>query len=194
MLISCRMKFRNLGSMNSVNDAGHSRSLIESIMLPQVIETLRDWARAGHGGVLIGTAALSFHVRPRMTQELEFLFPCDRGLPDAVSGFERIGPTLFRHRETGVEVHVVTPAALGVPREIAEKVARTVLTSDGVRVASESGLVALKLFRRSRQDEADIIALIKTGRVDVSGFPLSAEEMSRFRELVEAAATDPHLP
>lgn len=48
--------------------------------------------------------------------------------------------------------------------------------------------------RRIRQDEADIVALIKTGRVDLSGFPLPAEIMSAFRELVEAAATDLHPP
>lgn len=54
--------------------------------------------------------------------------------------------------------------------------------------------MALKLFRLSRQDEADIVALIKTGRVDLSGFPLSAKKLSGFRELVEVAATDPHPP
>ncbi|MGC2415660.1 MAG: hypothetical protein WA459_23550 [Stellaceae bacterium] len=68
------------------------------------------------------------------------------------------------------------------------------IVSDGVSVASETGLVALKLFPRSRQDEADIVALIKTGRVDLSGFPLTAEIMPAFRELVDAAATDPHPP
>lgn len=54
--------------------------------------------------------------------------------------------------------------------------------------------MALKLFRRSRQDEADIVALIKTGRVDLWSFPLPSEKMSVFRELVEAAARDPHPP
>lgn len=80
------------------------------------------------------------------------------------------------------------------PIEIAEEMALTAIVSDGVQVASEAGLVALKVFRRSRQDEADIIALIKTGRVDLSGFPLPPEIMSAFRELVEAAAMDPHPP
>jgi len=54
--------------------------------------------------------------------------------------------------------------------------------------------VALRLLRRSRQDEADIVALIKTERVDLTDFPLPAEKMSAFRKLVEAAATDPHPP
>lgn len=188
------MEIRNVGVMNHINDATHSRSLTESIMLPQVILALGDWRRAGVGGVLIDTAALSFHVRPRMAQELEFLFVDDAAIRDVVSGFDRVSPTLLRHRRTCVEVNVATPAALRVPTEIAEEVARTAILSDDVLVTSESGLVALKLLRRSRQDEADIVALIKTGRVDLSGFPLAPKKMAAFRELVEIAATDPHPP
>ena len=188
------MKLRNIAEMNTINDAAHSRSLIGSIMLPEVIMAFQTWVKAGLDGVLIGTAALGFHVRPRATQELEFLLPDDAAVPDAVAGFDGIGPALFRHQGTGVEVNIVTPVAIGVPIEIAEKVARTTIASDGAAVASESGIVALKLFRRSRQDEADIIPLIKTGRVDLSGFPLAPEQMSAFRKLVEVAKTDPHPP
>ena len=46
----------------------------------------------------------------------------------------------------------------------------------------------------SAQDGADIVALIKTGRVDLPGFPVSADKMSAVRELVEVAAADPHPP
>ena len=137
-------------------------------MMPEVISALTDWSTAGAGGVLIGTAALSFHVRPRMAQELEFLVLDDAAIPGAVLGFDRIGPMLLRHCATGVEVNVVTPVAISVPIEVAEEVARAAIVSDGVQVASESAIVMLKLFRQSRQDEADIIALIKTGRVDLS--------------------------
>src|SRR6266851_2667929 len=121
------MIIRNVVVMNSVNDPLHSRSLFESIMMLELISALRDWVATSGGGVLIGVAALSFHVRPRMTQELEFLFLDDKTVPDAVSGFSRIRPTLFRHTETAVEVNVVAPAALGVPMEIAKEVARTAM-------------------------------------------------------------------
>ena len=188
------MRIRNVGKMNSINDGEHSRSLIESLIMPELITALRHWIRAGGGGVLIGAAALSFHVRPRMTQDVDFLFLDGTCVPDTVSGFRRISPTLYRHGGTGVEVNVVTPAAIQFPLEVAKEVARTAMVSDGVRVASEGGLVALILFRRSRQDEADIVALVKTGRVELSSFPLSAEKMSAFQRLVEAAATDPHPP
>src|ERR1700687_4611122 len=110
----------------------HSRSLFKSIMMPELTSALRNWMETGGSGVLIGAAALSFHVRPRMTQDVDFLlFDC-AAIPDAVSGFSRISPMLLRHDGTGVEVNVVTQAAIHVP------LARTAIMSDGVRVASES--------------------------------------------------------
>ena len=188
------MKVRNVGQMNTINDAAHSRSLIESIMMPELISALTDWPKAGGSGVLIGAAALSFHVRACFTQDIDFLFLDNSAIRDRVSGFTRISPNLFQHGGTGVELNVVTPAALGVPTEVAEEIARTALASDGLRVGSEAGLVALKLYRLSRQDQADIVALIKTGRVNLSGFSPTAEKMAAFSELVEAAATDSHPP
>jgi hypothetical protein len=188
------MKLRNISAMNRINDAAHSRSLIDSIMIHELIVALRDWTKADAGGALIGAVALSFHVRPRMTQDLDFLFLDETSAPDQVSGFSRITPVLFRHDRTGVDVNVLTPSAIRAPMEVAQEVARTAIVSDGVPVASERGLVALKLFRSSFQDRADIVALIKTGRVEFSGFRLSIEQMSAFRELVDAAATDRHPP
>lgn len=127
------MVIRNVRKMNTVNDAGHSRSLIESLMMPEVISALRDWTEAAAGEVLIGAAALSFHVRPRMTQDLDFLFL--DGTTNTVPGYSWISPVLFRHDRTGVEVNALTPAAIQVPLEVAEEVARTAMASDDVRVA-----------------------------------------------------------
>ncbi len=103
-------------------------------------------------------------------------------------------PRCFGTPNTGVEVNVASPNAISVPTDIAKEVARTAMVSDGIRVASESGLVALKLFRKSYYDQGDIVALIKTGRVDLSGFPLAPENMAAFWELVEDAKTDPRPP
>jgi hypothetical protein len=41
------------------------------------------------------------------------------------------------------------------------------------------------------QDRADIVALIKTGHVDLSGWPLSPDMQAAFEALVEVARTDP---
>src|SRR5207302_5181527 len=86
------MKIRNVGKMNIVNDTAHSRSLFESIMMPELISALRDWTEAAGGGVLVGTAALSFHVRPRMSRDIDFLFIDDTDIPTAVPGYSRISP------------------------------------------------------------------------------------------------------
>ena len=86
---------------------------------------------------------------------------------------------------------IFTPSSINIPRDVAEQVIGTVTLSDNIRVASASGLVALKLFRSSMQARADIVALIKTGHVDLSEWPLSPEMLAGYEALVEAARTDP---
>jgi hypothetical protein len=88
-------------------------------------------------------------------------------------------------------VDIFTPSSISIPREVADHVIRTAALSDNIRVASASGLVALKLFRSNMTDRADIVDLIKTGRVDLSGWPLSSEMLAAFDSLVETAKTDP---
>jgi len=41
------------------------------------------------------------------------------------------------------------------------------------------------------QDKADMVALIKTGQVDLAGWPLSPDMLTAFEALVEVARTDP---
>jgi hypothetical protein len=75
-----------------------------------------------------------------------------------------------------------------------EQVILTATLSNRIRVATPSGLVALKLFRLSAHDKADIIALIKIGRVDPSGFQIPPEKLVALDALISEAATDPHPP
>lgn len=50
----------------------------------------------------------------------------------------------------------------------------------------------MKLFGLRRlQDEADAVALIKTGHVDLSGWPLPPEKISAYEGLIEMAKADP---
>jgi len=74
----------------------------------------------------------------------------------------------FIHKETHVEVEVVVPKNINVSSEIADMVYRTAKVSNGIRIASPSGLVALKLHRNSPQDMADIINLTKIEQIDLS--------------------------
>jgi hypothetical protein len=64
---------------------------------------------------------------------------------------------------------------VNVPLEVAQRVIEAATESDGIKIASASGLAALKLFRLSMRDKADLAALVKTGRVNVDGFALPSE-------------------
>src|SRR5208337_1340118 len=181
---------RKLTKMRDINRG--DRSLIESTMMPEIIIALRGWARSTGSSVLIGALALSYHCKPRYTQDIDFLFLEPSDVPDAVGGFSRIGSG-FQHNRTRIAVDIFTPSSINIPREVAEQVMGTVVLSDNIRVASASGLVALKLFRSSMQDRADIVALIKTGHVDLVGWPPPPDMLTAFEALVEIARTDPHL-
>jgi len=182
------VRLRKLTSMQTMNDG--TRSLIDSVMNPELIVALRDWEKSTGSGVLIGGLALSLHCKPRYTQDIDFLFlePCD--VPDAVGGFSRV-ESGFRHDRTGIAADTFTRASMNLPREIVERVIKTATLSEGIRVASPSGLVALKLFRLIMRDKADVVALVKTGQVDLAAWPLPPEKLALFQALVEIAKSDP---
>jgi hypothetical protein len=191
------MRLRKLTKMQTINNG--TRSLIESIMSPEVIVALRDWVRSTKSsvtgeaaGVVIGGLGLSYHCKPSYTHDVDLLFLGVVDIPHAVRGFTRTAPGEFRHDRTQVEVHVAIPSSIGMPGEIAEHVIRTAYLSNGIRVATASALVAMKLFGLRRvQDEADVVVLIKTGQVDLSGWPLPPERVSAYEGLIEMAKTDP---
>lgn len=73
---------------------------------------------------------------------------------------------------------IVVPETAGQPTALFEKVVEAAVESDRMRVASALGLAALLLRRADLQDKADVVALIKTGRMAVSDFPLSSLKKS----------------
>jgi hypothetical protein len=135
------LKLRKLTKMQAINDG--TRTLIESIMMPELIAALREWANSGSGGVLIGGLGLSYHVRPRFTQDIDFLFLEPTDAPEAVPGFCRISSSIVEHLQTHVLVNIVSPSSVSIPEEIAEQIVLTATLSNRIRVATPSGLVAL---------------------------------------------------
>jgi hypothetical protein len=77
---------------------------IISIMMPEIILAIEDWTKAGGAGVLIGTAALSFHVRPRMTQEIASmaLNPHFTIRIESPKPWDRVEPVEFKTVITGL--------------------------------------------------------------------------------------------
>jgi hypothetical protein len=184
------MPLRDISKMQTINDG--TRTLFESVMMPEIVIALRDWSEARAGGVLIGALGLSYYARPRMTQDVDFLFLHDDDVPASVPGFTRTDDHEFQHDKTLVRVDIITTNVAHISPQIIRQVIDSAVESDGVKIASASGLVALKLHRLSMQHEADIIALIKTGKVDVRGFALSPARVRAFEVLEAEAPHDPH--
>lgn len=179
------MLLRDLLKMNSINDG--TRDLIESTVIPEVAQALRDWGIAtSTNAVLIGGLATSFYVRPRSTTDIDLLFMSVGDVPSFVNGFKKIRNNAFHHNKTHVEVELILPSSINIPQEIVEKVFKTSIVINGIRVASPSGIVALKLHRLKRYDSGDIVALIETGKVDLTGWGLTDIQLDVFEKIKQS--------
>lgn len=173
-------------NMYNFNDDDLSRPLVESIVVPEITKAIGDWiGSASLPGVLIGGLALSFYAKPRSTMDIDVLYITDRDIPDDIPGFKKVRSHSFQHNSTHVEVEVLSATFLGIPEGLVKKVVETSVESNNMKIASKSGLIALKLFRGKRQDLADIEQLIETGGIDLSPFVpwLSKEQLDVFQEI-----------
>ena len=182
------MSYRDLIKMTGPNDG--TRSLVESIMSSEVIKAYNDWIKTNPNGVLIGGLALSYYVKPRFTQDVDFLFLDVSDIPNSVTGFKRHRPGAFQHNTTHVEVEVVTGKSINASDEMIQKIFDTAVVHDGVKIASPSGLVALKLGRLNMRDKGDIVDLINCCEIDLSEYPISENQMLSYEELVIEAEKD----
>lgn len=162
------------------------RPLLQSILVPELAKALRDWIEnAPHdAGTLIGGLAASYYALPRTTMDIDLIFA--GSVPSLVPGFKKIRAHAFEHKETGVEVEVLDAAFLGIPEALVQKVTDTAHKSDGVSVASPEGLIALKLQRASRQDQADIESLLKRYPItlnELQHWNLTAQQIAIFHEI-----------
>lgn len=157
------------------------RTLFESIAIPEVNDALRDWCSTQKACALIGGCALGFYVRPRSTFDVDVLFLTDAAVPAQVPGFKRNRNHGFQHNRTHVEIDMVTPEWVEINPLLAKQVIDTAVESDGCKVASPSGLVAMKLERFSRQDQADIEQLIIHCDVDLTGFQISSQAQNHWQ-------------
>lgn len=160
-----------------------TRPLLESVIVPEVTAALKQWIGSGDiPGVLIGGLALSFYAKPRYTADIDVLFLSEKDIPNFIPGFKKIRSHSFQHNQTHVEVEVLSPSYLGLPQGLVQKVVETAEHSGGMKVASRSGLVALKLFRDTLKDDADIQELLISGNVDLTPFTpwLDEQQIKRF--------------
>ena len=184
------MHLRDLTKTREINRG--DRSLMESVLYPEVIAALNDWKAGGWrpSSILIGGVALSFHAKPRTTQDIDILFLTPDAAPDAVPGFRRHRAGAFEHIETGIEVEIITPQSINVRPDLIKAVVDDAVENDGIRIASVSGLVALKLQSLRLIDKADIVQLINTGRVNLDPFPLSQAHLVAYEGLRREATKE----
>jgi hypothetical protein len=169
--------------LNIVNDG--TRTLLESVISSEVSQALKDWNSNALDCVIIGGCAFAYYGRPRATMDVDCLFLSESSIPNQVNGFKRIRDHSFQHIETHVEIEVLSPEYLQIPAELVKKVFDTCKLSNGIKVASPSGLVALKLQRNSYQDKSDIDNLCKLGLVDLTNWPLSEKNISDFDKILK---------
>jgi len=167
------------------------RSIYESIIPKEVMVALDDWKSSNTSNcVLIGGIALSYYIKPRYTEDIDLIFLTDEDIPTNVYKFRRNRKHSFEHIKTGVEIELITPEHINKDSSLFESVFETSINSDGIKVASPLGLIALKLFRSKTndRDRVDIIELCRycyenNIELDITNFELTEEEMSIFNEI-----------
>jgi hypothetical protein len=74
-----------------------------------------------------------------------------------------------------------------MPEELAIAIYKNANIIDDIRIATPSGLIASKLGRFKLQDQADIEALMKIGKIDLSLYPLPKEWADNFQKMKHIA-------
>ena len=151
---------------------------------------------------LIGGLAVGFRAQPRGTQDVDIMLMGEDALAVAAAlasdKFRHNRNHALTHKETGVEVELLTPGHIKMDQAVASKIIQTAepqqLCGTTIPVASAEGLVAAKLNRCSLQDKADIAAIIRrSGPVQLVGFPLGAAKIAAYKLIEQEALNEKPL-
>jgi len=172
-----------MDKLNQTNS--NNRTLFESVVVSEVLQALQDWSKSSKNGVLIGGLALSYHIKPRHTQDIDMIYLSGDDIPANVTGFKKIRKLSFQHNQTHVEVEVLPASFINKVKGLVDHVIKTSSTLDNINVASANGLVALKLSRFSRQDQADIEQLIIHADANIDEYKqwLSVSDIQNFMSI-----------
>jgi hypothetical protein len=160
----------------------------------ELSSALEDFAKKAENvkWALAGGLAVGFHSRPRGTQDVDVIVKNEQDIDTiqqrANDQFKRHRSHAFEHKRTGVEVEVLTAQFLGIDQNIVENaIENSNLQQVGdlqIPVVDESGLIAMKLQRSSRQDLADIEAILRNNKnIDLSSYPLTKDQLNIFEEI-----------
>ena len=170
----------------------HGLSKIASNPIHKTLVDLAKLLGNNIGWALCGGLSVGIYARPRGTDDVDILIESDIAIDNVV----RLTQSVFRHnrfhalvhKQTGVEVDLVTPEFVKVDPSIVSTAIRTaiIVTLGGVNVltVTQEGLVALKLGRGITQDIADVESVLKRhNNLDLSQYVLGKKEKKLLEEI-----------
>lgn len=143
---------------------------------------------------LVGGLAVGLRARPRGTNDVDVVLAANISIDEVVeltsTKFALSKTGRLTHRETGLDLDLLTPTTVPVSRRTLDAVLqasdRSEVNGVIVPVTSRDGLVALKCISQRRQDAADVEAVLRAGGpVNLNPFFLSAQQ-TRFYEDIES--------
>ena len=140
---------------------------------------------------LAGGLALGAHGIIRGTQDIDLALISDADVKKIKipTQFKKHRGHALEHKPTGVEIELVTPEFVdqtkykSVFRRAITTASEKSIGSAKVKVVNLSALVALKLLRFSRQDQADIESLLKKHKINVSSFGLNKDHLEKLKSI-----------
>lgn len=181
---------RNMSRFCATTCAG--RSLLQSVILPEVGDALAAWisSTAGNTGILIGGLAVSYHVKPFVTDDVDLLFLTGDAIPTVVPGFTHDGGQAFRHDIYHVTIDTFSVSSFGgrISDALAKKIVSTAIEDSGMRIVSREGLIAMKLCRSSMRDSAEIVELLSAyPDTSLAEWPIDSEQREHLAILLRHA-------
>ena len=148
-----------------------------------------------NGWVLAGGLSIGFHATPRGTDDVDIMIYSESNLQSIKDvlwqNFKEIPGRkhAMKHKETGVELEILTPEFLKVDARIIKKAIDDAIVVNGIRIITKDGLIATKLCRGEFKDLGDIEVLVKAhGIIDVSGYPLTDEQLALYKMVTDKVA------
>jgi hypothetical protein len=183
--------------MNNIKKfAKHTRQIAQlagkSIDMMPVFSDLAKFSNYA----VCGGVAVALNGRIRATEDIDILIASETALErlalQYADKFRQIRPHAFQHRQTGVEVDVLTPEHIKVPNGIVESAIDSAGSNYGIRVVNKTYLIILKMFSGRRQDYVDVVSLLadkSNADIDFIEETIPADKVELFKELVKESET-----
>ena len=177
------------------------KSIFQAIYNDDVRRAFYDFARLvkNDSFTVIGGLVVGVYSTPRNTQDIDIVVLHNSDIVEIEknisSKFKKVRGHSFIHKDTHVELEIITPEFIGVSRKlVADAISNSKIDSNGlvdVRVVSPKYFIALKLqratnelLRKSHTDWSDIREIIsKHGEIDLTDIDLTEEQRNLYIKL-----------